>query len=285
MILLKTLTIFVALLSCQEQVASRNTHKKLKIAKTTATKKVTSNFVGNFSGTHNEKEIFVTLTAIPRTNKLTGILTMDGREATISATENTDKNCTGKITENDTGKTYNITAEIVNKKLHFNITFPEYNNQILALVLDRSTLTTNQGDSPITFDTSGDGIISSTPSNGSSTKPINRDRALVGKWRFTEVISSGSGQIYSSFSTDYFMQLNANGECRTWTGSSAGASGNVSYDGSASSNIETAQWRTFGKNIVFINPTNNNEMSIPYYAEENRMMLKGNIKRVYQRIE
>ena len=284
MILLKTLTIFVALLSCQEQVASKNTHKKPKISKATTTKKVTSNFVGNFSGTRNQKEIFVTLTIVPRTNKIKGVLTMDGRTAQIAATE-INGVCTGKIIEDDTQKKYNITAEIVNRKLHFNITFPEYNNQILALVLDRSTLTTNQGDSPITFDTSGDGIISSTPSNTSSTKPVNRDRALIGKWRFTEVISSGSGQFYSSFSTDYFMQLSANGECRTWTGSSAGGSGNVSYDGSGSSNLEIAQWRTFGKNIVFINPTNNREMSIPYYAEENRMMLKGNLKCVYQRID
>lgn len=275
---------FLAIFSCQESKAQSNVSIKPNISKITGTKTAVSNFVGNFSGTHNEKEIFVTLTAIPRTNKIKGVLTMDGRTAQIAATE-INAVCIGKIIEDDTQKKYNITAEIVNRKLHFNITFPEYNNQILALVLDRSTLTTNQGDSPITFDTSGDGIISSTPSNTSSTKPVNRDRALVGKWRFTEVISSGSGQFYSSFSTDYFMQLSANGECRTWTGSSAGSSGNVSYNGSGSSNLEIAQWRTFGKNIVFINPTNNREMSIPYYAEENRMMLKGNLKRVYQRIE
>ena len=270
--------------SYQEQQIKTKTTTKPKIAKVAVAKRPLSNFVGNFSGTHNEKEIFVTLTAISRTNKIKGVLTMDGRTAQIAATE-INAVCTGKIIEDDTQKKYNITAEIVNRKLHFNITFPEFNNQILALVLDRSTLTTNQGDSLITFDTSGDGIISSTPSNTSSTKPVNRDRALVGKWRFTEVISSGSGQFYSSFSTDYFMQLSANGECRTWTGSSAGGSGNVSYDGSGSSNLEIAQWRTVAKNIVFINPTNNREMSIPYYAEENRMMLKGNLKRVYQRIE
>lgn len=270
--------------SYQEQQIKTKTTTKPKIAKVAVAKRPLSNFVGNFSGTHNEKEIFVTLTAISRTNKIKGVLTMDVRTAQIAATE-INAVCTGKIIEDDTQKKYNITAEIVNRKLHFNITFPEFNNQILALVLDRSTLTTNQGDSPITFDTSGDGIISSTPSNTSSTKPVNRDRALVGKWRFTEVISSGSGQFYSSFSSDYFMQLSANGECRTWTGSSAGGSGNVSYDGSGSSNLEIAQWRTVAKNIVFINPTNNREMSIPYYAEENRMMLKGNLKRVYQRVE
>ena len=130
MILLKTLTIFVALLSCQEQVASKNTHKKPKISKATTTKKVTSNFVGNFSGTRNQKEIFVTLTIVPRTNKIKGVLTMDGRTAQITATE-INGVCTGKIIEDDTQKKYNITAEIVNRKLHFNITFPKFGCCIL----------------------------------------------------------------------------------------------------------------------------------------------------------
>ena len=41
----------------------------------------------------------------------------------------------------------------------------------------------------------------------------------------------------------------------------------------------------FRKNVVFVNSNTNKELSIPYYAEANRMMLKGNLKRVYQRIE
>jgi hypothetical protein len=282
--IIQTFILFLAIFSCQEPKAQSKVSTKPKIAKIAETKKALSNFVGNYSGTHNDKEIFVTLTAIPRTNKIKGVLTNDGRTAQIAATE-INSVCRGIIIEDDTQKKYNVILKVINNKLHFDITFPEYNNQILAMVLDRSTLTTNQGDSPITFDTSGDGIISSTPSNGSSTKPVNRDRALVGKWRFTEVISSGSRQFYSSFSTDYFLQFNANGECRTWTGSSAGGSGNVSYDGTGSSNLEIAQWRTIGKNVVFINPTTNKEMSIPYFAEENRMMLKGNLKRVYQRVD
>ena len=74
---------------------------------------------------------------------------------------------------------------------------------------------------------------------------------MVGKWRFTEVISSGSGQFYSSFSTDYFLQFNANGSCTTWNGRSAGGSGNVSFESNDGTNIENANWYTEGKNVVF----------------------------------
>ncbi|MFV8362464.1 hypothetical protein ACNQGO_03645 [Flavobacterium sp. ZT3P35] len=281
--IIQTFILFIALFSCQEQKIKTKTASKPKVIKMVATKKLVSNFVGNYNGTHNNKEIFVTLKTVPRTSKISGILTMDGKEANITATETSATNCTGIITENDTKKRYNITAAIVNKKLHFNITFPEYNNQILALVLDRSTLTTSQGGNTIAID-SGGGTTTSSGSSGTSTKKNNRDRALVGKWRFTEVISSGSGQFYSSFSTDYFLQFNANGECRTWTGSSAGGSGNVSYEGSGNTNLEIAQWYTFGKNVVFVNSNTNKELSIPYFAEENRMMLKGSLNRVYQRI-
>ena len=283
--IIQTFILFIALFSCQEQKIKTKIDTKPKIAKVVVAKSPLSNFVGNFSGTQNEKEIFVTLTAISRTNKIKGVLTMDGRTAQIAATE-INGVCTGKIIEDDTQKKYNITAEIVNRKLHFNITFPEYNNQILALVLDRSTLTTNQGDSPITFDSSGDGIISSTPNNGSSTKPVNRDRALVGKWRFTEVISSGSGQFYSSFSTDYFLQFNANGECRTWTGSSAGGTNTMIIEGRYGADLVKCGWNTSGKNLFLVNLNTQQATPTIYYAEQNRMMLTiGDTKRVFQRIE
>ena len=281
--IIQALILFLAIFSCQESKAQSKVSTKPNIAKITGTKTAVSNFVGNFSGTQNEKEIFVTLKTVPRTNKLTGILTMDGKEAIITATETSATNCTGIITENDTKKKYNITAEIVNRKLHFNITFPEYNNQILALVLDRSTLTTNQGGNTIAIDS---GTTTSSGSSSTSTKKKNRDRALVGKWRFTEVISSGSGQFYSSFSTDYFMQLTSNGECKTWIGSSAGGTNTMIIEGGYGTDLVKCGWNTSGKNLFLVNLNTQQATPTIYYAEQNRMMLTiGDTKRVFQRIE
>lgn len=85
--IIQTFILFLALFSCQEQKIKTKMDTKPKIAKVVVAKSPLSNFVGNFSGTQNEKEIFVTLTAIARTNKIKGVLTMDGRTAQIAAAE------------------------------------------------------------------------------------------------------------------------------------------------------------------------------------------------------
>ena len=100
--IVQTFILFIALFSCQEQKIK--TAIKPKITKVVSAKRPLSNFAGNFAGTHNQKEIFVTLKAVPRTSKLTGVYIMDGKEATISATESSDIKCSGRITENDTKK-------------------------------------------------------------------------------------------------------------------------------------------------------------------------------------
>lgn len=281
--IIPTLLSFILLLSCQESKVKSKIINKPKTVKVAASKTASIIFDGSYSGTHNQKEIFITLKESPRTNKINGVLVMDGQKAQIIATKNSRK-FSGNINEDNTNKTYNITAEMVNKKLHFNITFPEYNNQVLALVLNRSTLTTNDGHNAITIDSGGGTVITSSETSSSPSKNSNRDSALVGTWRFTEVISSGSGQFYTSFSTDYFLQLKSNGECATWTGKSAGGNNDVSIEDNSNSSAEIARWYSVGKNIVFVNPSTNKEMVIPYYAEENRMKLKGNLNRLYIRI-
>lgn len=277
----KIILLFYVLFSCQSKVESSITDNS-QITKV-VTMKHSSPFVGNYSGTNNQKEIFISLSSVPRTNKIIGILILDRKQAQIATTE-TNAVCTGAVTEEDTQKKYTIVLKIIDKKLHCDIVFPEYNNQVLALVLERSTLTLNNGDGNTTIDNEEGTVITSGSNSGSSTKPLIRDRALVGTWRFTEVISSGSGQFYSSFSTDYFIQLLENGSCITWTGKGAGGSANASLNYNKSNTVQSSLWHTDGKNVVFVNPNNNRKISIPYYAEENRMILKGNLNRVYNKI-
>lgn len=279
---IQTFILFLAFLSCQEPTARPKVLAKPIITKAVKMKR-SSCFIGNYSGKQNQKEIFISLSAVTNTNKIIGILIMDGKQAKITTTE-TNAICTGTITEDDTRKKYNIVLKIIDNKLHFDMVLPEYNNQVLALVLERSTLTLNSGNGNIIIDSESGNVITSGSNSGSSTKLLNRDRTLFGKWRFTEVISSGSGQFYSSFSTDYFMQLLENGSCITWTGKSAGGTNNVSFDSNEGKNKEEAQWYTNGKSIIFINPNTKKQVSIPYYAEQNRMMLKGKVNRVYQRV-
>lgn len=278
------IALFFALTACQESKVKPKTASKPKAVKVLAAKRATSIFEGNYSGTHNQKEIFVKLKAVPGTNKINGVLAMDGKQAKIVATQN-NTICTGVIIEDDTKKKYNITAEIVSQKLHFKITFPEFNNQVLVLVLERSTLVLNGDGNAITIDSSGGTIITSGGTTSSSK--TNRDRAMVGKWRFTEVISTGTGEFYSSFSTDYFIRINSNGTMSTWTGKSAGGTNTTIIEGGYGANYAEYGWYTNGKNFYFVN--NNTQQAgepVTYFAEANRMMLSiGKNKRVYQRVE
>lgn len=226
------------------------------------TNKTTTKFSGSFFGFNNAKEIYITLNSLQNENKITGTLLMDGEKAKIIATE-INGICSGKITENS-DKTYLITIKFIDDKLYFAITFPEYDNQVLTLILSKT-----KEKLPTVI----------------AKKNVEKNTKLIGTWRFTEVLSSGSGEFYTSFSTDYFLQLKSDGQCITWTGNSAGGNNDIGLEDNGKSNIEVAQWHTDGKNIVFTNPTTNKKMSIAFYAEENRMILKGNLNRVYIRIK
>ena len=62
--------------------------------------------------------------------------------------------------------------------------------------------------------------ITPEPGNDYESKPTReKNTALVGVWKYTEVLSSGSGDNYMSFSTEFFMgnctQLDRQ-ECRCW---------------------------------------------------------------------
>lgn len=281
----KTFILFFALFSCQQSKEKSNLADTPKTTKT-ITMESSSPFVGNYSGRQNQKEIFVSLSEVPNTNKITGFLIMDGKQAQIATTE-TNAICTGIITEDDTRKKYKIVLKIIDNKLHIDMVLPEYSNQVLALVLERSTLTLNSDDGNITIENEGGRVIISGSNSGSSTKTLNRDRTLVGKWRFTEVISSGSGEFYSSFSTDYFIRFNSNGTRSSWIGRSAGGTNVVIIEGDYGANYNELGWYTQGNNLYFTDLTTQQaEDPVTYYAEANRMMLSGGTnKRVYQRIE
>ncbi len=223
---------------------------------------IASKFSGKFLGVLNGNELIVLLVSENNSNKIKGELWMNNERATIAAVE-TNAIVKGTITEDNSNKTYNIKLEYVSEKLHLSITFPEYGNQTVTIELDKN-------------DTSD---VTSKPISNKT-----RNNNLVGTWRYTEVLSSGSGEYYASFSTDYFIQFKANGECITWTGKSAGGSNDVSIESNNATNVEQVEWHTNNNIIFFVNPSTQKEVSIPFYAEENRMMLKGNVNRVYQRI-
>lgn len=220
--------------------------------------------VNNFAGTYSVtlQGTLMSITLFTNGDKVTGNFLMNGQQAKITGTVK-DLICSGKIVEDETGKSYNFEADRKDDYLNFAFAIPEQNNQVVKLLMKKE-------------------VISKT-----STATINKSRnqLLIGTWRYTEVISSGSGQFYSSFATDYFVKFNQNGSAQIWTGKSAGGTNGVTIDSAKPGTVQNAEWYTEGKLLYFVDPGTKSKSSIIYYAEPSRMMLtKGNSKKVYQKI-
>lgn len=215
-------------------------------------------FQGNYEATNQQQAIFVSLKSVA--NEITGTLEMNDELATIKGTYKGNL-AKGKITEQTSKKTYDFSATAKGSKLLFSITFPEYNNRTTTFELAKLQTTAN------------------------TTSSKSKDPKLIGRWRYTEVISSGSGQFYSSFSTDYFAQFNADGSALIWTGKSAGGTKDVTIDGGNSKNLQRMQWYTNGKTLYLVDPKTQKKAPVSYYAEANRIMLSNaKNKKVYQRV-
>lgn len=253
---LKLFFLLVVLCSCNyyDKPQSRNSQKK-------ETPKMQGGvFTGRFAGTLNNSEIVVDITE--NQNIISGSFILNNEPFQLNANSE-GTTFSGKISEEATGRFYTVTAEMKEKALHLFIPFPELNNQIVELQLQKQAYTD---------------AVSKTENQKKKTPK------LIGTWRYTEVLSSGYGNSYVSMATDYFVQFKPNGDCISWTGSSAGGSGNVSFESSAGKNVTVEEWYTEGQNLIIVNPKTKAKASVGYYAEQDRMMLKGKNNRVYQRV-
>jgi hypothetical protein len=220
-------------------------------------------FSGSFAG--NQTGIVSTATFTTEKDQLKGKVVMNGKTGTVTGVV-TDTLCMGTIYDEEMHKNYSFSATINNSTLRFAITFPELNNQVIELVMQKE-----QTQQAKTKSTAGKG---------------DRNKAVVGLWRYTEVLSSGSGGNYMSFSTDYFMEFKEDGTALSWTGNSAGGSSDVSISAAESDKTEKSNWRTDTEKLYFIDPATGKEVHTFYYAEPSRMMLhdgKGT-RKVLQRI-
>lgn len=248
----KILILAISFSSCLESDAQQQKAIKKPFVKA---KQVSSNFTGDYEGSNAGKLVMITIKSAG--NNISGTLLMNGETAKLSGTSKNNI-ATGQIKEDVSGKTYAFSAERKLNELNFSITFPEYNNQVVKLNLQKIVLASNSK---------------------------TRDQKLIGTWRNTEVISSGSGQFYSSFSTDYFAKFNADGTALIWTGKSAGGTKDVTIDGTGGSNIQKMEWYTSGKTLYLVNPQNKQQSAVSFYAEPSRMMLStAKSKKVYQRV-
>lgn len=225
-------------------------------------------YSGYFSG--EQPGLFSSAEFSVQNNKISGKIFMNSKQATVNGTVS-DSASVGTVFDVEMSITYNYRSVIHGDELHFLIRFPELNDQEVELIMNRISNT----------NTTMPPAIASKKNNG------KKDVRLVGIWRHTEVLSSGSGNNYSSFATDYFMEFKADGTVLSWTGKSAGGSGNTSVEGGGLVKTESGEWYTEGKTLFLIDPITKQKVSTLFYAEQNRMMLHngGSEKKIFERIK
>jgi hypothetical protein len=221
-------------------------------------------FAGQFAGLQNGISSTADLTVTGQ--QLGGSVTMNGNKATVAGTI-TDSISTGTVYDVVTGKTYSYSSLLRGNELSFSITFPELNNQAIHLQMQRVIATA-----------SNEKVV-----NDPSKK---KDARLVGTWRYTDIITSGSGGNFGSFSTDYFMEFRADGTLLSWMGNSGGGVGDQSISSAGNGKAEKGQWYTEGKTLFLVDPTTGQKVSTLFYAEASRIMLHngGASKKVWERI-
>jgi len=282
---LKSLSVYFLLLFFSA-CGQTNPPKKMKLIakKTVLTSGV---FAGNYIASYANAAISAELTE--NNNAVKGFLYMDGVQNELKAISNRNT-MAGKIKDKAKNLFYNFTANLKDNVLHFSITFPELNNQVVELLLTKQAYTTG-GESNATITNGDSNITASETTNGSSSKPnsqINsraKDSRLIGTWRYTEVLSSGGYGDYASMATDYFIQFKANGECLSWTGSTAGGSNSTTIEGNGNGEVTIEGWYTEDKTVIYYD-LNTKEItgSRPFIADETRILFKGGSNTIYERI-
>ena len=227
-------------------------------------------FTGRYQAAYSNTNISSEILEVQ--NFVTGYFYMDGDRYQIIATR--DKNVFhGKVVDESKGRFYDVSSRLNGDVLNLSITFPESGNRVVELRLTRVGAAIS---APQTLTTQPVPVISD-----------NREKSprLVGTWRYTEVLSSGSGGNFASLATDHFIQFKANGECLSWSGQSAGGSADASFANSGAGTVSKEAWYTHEKSVIFVNLQTKAETRVAFAADQNRLMFKGRSTKVYQRVQ
>lgn len=231
-------------------------------------------FTGKYEGA--VENTTATLRLWAEKEMVSGIFALENQTFTVNATSNAHT-FAGEIVDDKSGSFHKIAGQIKGGTLFMQITFPEYNYQVVEIVLKPA----NDLIQVAQIQKSAQDKLTYQPEN------LPGDPALVGKWRFTEVLSSGSGEFYASFATDYFLRINSDGTAVSWIGQSAGGGDSMTIEGDYGSDIYEFGWYTKGDQFFMIDPNDKDaKQSVRYFAEPSRMMMSiGDNKRLYERVE
>jgi hypothetical protein len=227
----------------------------------------TNVFEGSFSGTKNGVVFKIDFKASGI--NLAGTITINGQTGKVSGSSQ-GKSCSGTITDDLNAAKYSFHAKIAGEMLTLNLDLIAIAGQLLTVELTKQA--NNQ-----------------TQKISKTTNASKLNANIFGLWRHTSVYSSGTGDYHFSISTDYFLDLRADGTYTRWTGRSGGGTQETSIITEADEEEDRTigTWYCEGKSM-YTKPSGANRQVgvLKYYAEGNQMMLTTRYgdKSVYDRI-
>lgn len=256
---------------------------------------------GDYTVTQNGVTTTASLTV--EDTRLSGLINIGGSAGIVSGTV-TGTTATGTMAVTDENKNYPFTGILTGDTLKLIIRFAELENTEVVFNLNRvvpgesptpapgTAMEKNPDDTPPAGSASIEQKEMTPPGSDASEteRPVTTttlDSRLIGTWKNTEVISSGSGDSYGSFSSESFIQFTEAGVVYMWAGQSAGGGGGQSFESTGHSRKEEGKWRTEGKFIVFIDPSTGQEGKTQFMVDAGRMLLSdgGSNKKIFIRVE
>jgi hypothetical protein len=221
------------------------------------------NLSGSYSTVQNGVECVVILKQAA--TQITGQVSIGEEKGTLQGTIKTGV-ATGTITDAATQQIFTFEAKLVNNILSFTLFVKDDQSGVsvpLTFLLERSTA--QKPPTPPSSTISG----KLDPANAPK-KP--RDSKLVGTWRTTETINSGSGEFYMGISTDYFMQFTSEGVAGVWQGKSAGGGAGTSFSNEGDGAVTQLYWYTESSVFVFMDPSSKETLKTKYQFHDGQLV-------------
>lgn len=226
------------------------------------------NFAGKYSTTQNGVECIVEFKQTAN-QQLTGQISFGGEKGALKGSV-ANGIASGTITDATTQQVFKFESAVENNALTFLLYVKnEDSGETIPLIflLERSggAATQSSTNAPQQSTIAGNLDAAKAPK-----KP--RDAKLIGIWRTTETINSGSGDFYMGMSTDYFMQFTKEGIAGVWQGKSAGGGAGSSFSSEGDGEITQIYWYTEPSIFVLVDPNSKEELKTSYRFHEGKLV-------------
>lgn len=225
------------------------------------------NFAGKYSTIQNDVECIVEFKQAAN-QQITGQISFGGEKGTLKGAV-ANGIASGTITDATTKQIFTFESAIENNTLTFIMYVKNEDSGVtipLTFVLERSSGAASQSSA-----TSSSSINTGNLDPAKAPKKT-RDVKLIGIWRTTETMNSGSGDFYMGMSTDYFMQFTKEGIAGVWQGKSAGGGAGSSFSSEGDSQITQIYWYSEPSYFVLVDPKTKEELRTKYQFHDGQLV-------------